>query len=277
MDKNKSLSKDVWSSKALNTAPNSENQIHGDDIAKEFGFKGGLVPGVTVSAYLLHPIIEKWGLDWLEKGWAKCKITSPLYDKENFSVYLNEISENKILSNLKNSNQVVTANAEASLLKDIPEAPKIRNDKIAIKNFQGPRASKNVWMKLKKDGCMAFEYFWGGKDPLIYLRDQNNLPDLLNPSKKGLSNLSFLLGCSNWALASSAYMNPWIHLQTTSQNYQALSFNSSVIAEIQVNEVFEKKGHEFVDVDVNLFKQEEKSCIMTINLLSIYKVRGSSN
>ena len=277
MDKNKSLSKDVWSAKALNTAPNSENQIHGDDMAKEFGFKGGLVPGVTVSAYLLHPIIEKWGLDWLEKGWAKCKITSPLYDKENFSVYLNEISENKILSNLKNSNQVVTANAEASLLKDIPEAPKIQNDKIAIENFQGPRASKNVWMKLKKDGCMAFEYFWGGKDPLIYLRNQNNLPDLLNPSKKGLSNLSFLLGCSNWALASSAYMNPWIHLQTTSQNYQALSFNSSVIAEIQVNEVFEKKGHEFVDVDVNLFKQEDKSCIMTINLLSIYKVRGSSS
>ena len=277
MDKNKSLSKEVWSEKAFNTAPNSENQIHGDDMAKEFGFKGGLVPGVTVSAYLLHPIIEKWGLDWLEKGWAKCKITSPLYDKENFSVYLNEISENKILSNLKNSNQVVTANAEASLLEDIPDAPKIRNDKIAIKNFQGPRASKNVWMKLKKDGCMAFEYFWGGKDPLIYLRDQNNLPDLLNPSKKGLSNLSFLLGCSNWALASSAYMNPWIHLQTTSQNYQALSFNSSVIAEIQVNEVYEKKGHEFVDVDVNLFKQEDKSCIMTINLLSIYKVRGSSN
>ena len=277
MDKNKSLSKDVWSAKALNTAPNSENQIHGDDMAKEFGFKGGLVPGVTVSAYLLHPIIEKWGLDWLEKGWAKCKITSPLYDKENFSVYLNEISENKILSNLKNSNQVITANAEASILEDIPEAPKIRNDEIAIENFQGPRASKNVWMKLKKDGCMAFEYYWGGKDPLIYLRDQNNLPDLLNPSKKGLSNLSFLLGCSNWALASSAYMNPWIHLQTTSQNYQALSFNSSVIAEIQVNEVFEKKGHEFVDVDVNLFKQEDKSCIMTINLLSIYKVRGSSN
>jgi len=277
MDKNKSLSKEVWSEKAFNTAPNSENQIHGEDMAKEFGFKGGLVPGVTVSAYLLHPIIEKWGLDWLEKGWAKCKITSPLYDKENFSVHLNEISDNKILSNLKNSNQVVTANAEASLLEDIPDAPKIRNDKIAIKNFQGPRASKNVWMKLKKDGCMAFEYFWGGKDPLIYLRDQNNLPDLLNPSKKGLSNLSFLLGCSNWALASSAYMNPWIHLQTTSQNYQALSLNSSVIAEIQVNEVYEKKGHEFVDVDVNLFKQEDKSCIMTINLLSIYKVRGSSN
>ena len=72
-------------------------------------------------------------------------------------------------------------------------------------------------------------------------------------------------------------MNPWIHLQTSSQNYQALPFNSSVISEIQVNDIFEKKGHEFVNVEVNLFKKEEKSCIMTINLLSIYKVRGSIN
>ena len=277
MDKKKFFKKEIWSAKALNTAPDSDNQIHGDEMAKEFGFKGGLVPGVTVSAYLLHPIIEKWGLDWLEKGWAKCKITSPLYNKEKFSVFFNEVSENKISSILRNSNQLVTANAEAALIENIQETPKMRGDKIATVNFQGPKASRDVWMKLKKDGCMAFEYFWGGKNPLIYLRDQNNLPDLLNPSKKGFSNLSFLLGCSNWALASNAYMNPWIHLQTSSQNYQALPFNSSVISEIQVNDIFEKKGHEFVDVEVNLFKKEEKTCIMTINLLSIYKVRGSIN
>ena len=277
MDKRINLNQEVWSARALNTAPDSENQIHGDDMAREFGFRGGLVPGVTVSAYLLHPIIEKWGIDWLEKGWAKCKITSPLYDKEYFSIFLDEISQNEIISILKNSKQSITADAEARLLKIIPKTPKIRGDKIAAQNFQGPKASKNVWMKLKKDGCMAFEYFWGGKDPLIYLQDQDALPDLLNPSKKGFSNLSFLLGCSNWILASNAYMNPWIHLQTTSQNYQALPYDSSVIAEIQINKVFEKKGHKFVDVEVNLFKKEDESCVMNINLLSIYKVRGSKD
>ena len=39
-----------WQATALNTAPDSENQIHSDEMAKEYGFKGGLVPGVTVSA-----------------------------------------------------------------------------------------------------------------------------------------------------------------------------------------------------------------------------------
>ena len=77
MDKKTIFKKEIWSAKALNTAPDSDNQIHGDEMAKEFGFKGGLVPGVTVSAYLLHPIIEKWGLDWLEKGWASAHCLMP--------------------------------------------------------------------------------------------------------------------------------------------------------------------------------------------------------
>ena len=45
MDKRINLNKEVWSARALNTAPDSENQIHGDDMAREFGFRGGLVPG----------------------------------------------------------------------------------------------------------------------------------------------------------------------------------------------------------------------------------------
>ena len=32
-----------WSAVAFNTAPDSENRIHGDDLAKEYGFEGGLL------------------------------------------------------------------------------------------------------------------------------------------------------------------------------------------------------------------------------------------
>ena len=39
---------------ALNTAPDSENEIYSDKPAKEYGFKGAC-SRVTVSAYLLHP------------------------------------------------------------------------------------------------------------------------------------------------------------------------------------------------------------------------------
>ena len=70
-------------------------------------------------------------------------------------------------------------------------------------------------------------------------------------------------------------MNPWVHVQTISQNYRAVSYGSPLIAEMQVNSVFERKGHEFVDVGVNLFGVEDEKCVMTINLIAIYRLRGS--
>ena len=76
----------TWSATALNTAPDSENRIHSDELARQYGFEGGLVPGVTISAYLVHPLIEQWGKNWLDRGYANCRITSPLYDNERFDV-----------------------------------------------------------------------------------------------------------------------------------------------------------------------------------------------
>jgi hypothetical protein len=70
-------------------------------------------------------------------------------------------------------------------------------------------------------------------------------------------------------------MNPWVHLQTVSQNFRAVPLNTSLIAEMSINKVFEKKGHEFVDVEVNLFDESQNACVMTINLIAIYKLRGS--
>ena len=43
---------------AFNQAPDSDNEIHSDEMAQRFGFEGGLVPGVTVSAYLVQPGVE---------------------------------------------------------------------------------------------------------------------------------------------------------------------------------------------------------------------------
>ena len=64
-------------------------------------------------------------------------------------------------------------------------------------------------------------------------------------------------------------------MQTISQNYRAVPYGTPLISEMQVNSVFEKKGHEFIDVGVNLFNEEDKKCVMTINLIAIYKLRGS--
>ncbi len=264
-----------WSGTAFNTAPDSENKIHGDELAKEYGFEGGLVPGVTISAYLIHPVIEVWGRDWLEKGYVNCHITSPLYDHDKFEVVTDFIDDNSLNTSLIRHNGVISANAEVAITKDLPNPPLMRKDKIVEPDFIPPKATKAEWNKLKEEGCKAFRFYWGGKDPLVYLRDVNSLPYLLQPDKGGFSNLSFLLGCSNWILAGNAYMNPWVHLQTTSQNFKSVQYGTNLVAEMEVNKTYEKKGHEFVEVTVNLFDEKDEGCVMSISLIAIYRLRGS--
>lgn len=43
---------------AFNHVPNAKNEVHEDKVVRQYGFKGGLVPGATLSAYLVHPLKE---------------------------------------------------------------------------------------------------------------------------------------------------------------------------------------------------------------------------
>src|SRR5437879_11464434 len=67
---------------ANNTAKLSENKMHDDAVARRFGFRGGLVPGVDVMAYMMHLPVAKWGRDFLERGLIEARFTKPVYDGE---------------------------------------------------------------------------------------------------------------------------------------------------------------------------------------------------
>jgi hypothetical protein len=65
---------------AFNASKESENKIHDDAVAQRFGFRGGLVPGVDVYAYMTHLPVQRWGRTWLERGTAECRLLKPVYD-----------------------------------------------------------------------------------------------------------------------------------------------------------------------------------------------------
>src|SRR5271168_4662542 len=67
---------------ARNLAKNSENKMHDDAVARRFGFRGGLVPGVEVFAYMSHMPVAKWGQAFLASGAMDGRFTKPVYDGE---------------------------------------------------------------------------------------------------------------------------------------------------------------------------------------------------
>src|SRR5262249_21604481 len=64
----------------------SENKIHDDAVARSYGFDGGLVPGVTVYAYLTHPVVAELGRAWLERGTMTTRFVRPCYDGDHVIV-----------------------------------------------------------------------------------------------------------------------------------------------------------------------------------------------
>src|SRR5262249_42797453 len=71
---------------AYNTAHFSENKIHDDEVARRYGFSGGLVPGVDVYAYMTHAALARWGRAWLERGRAECRFLKPVYEGETATI-----------------------------------------------------------------------------------------------------------------------------------------------------------------------------------------------
>ncbi len=64
----------------------SENKIHEDGLARTMGFRGGLVPGVTVYAWMTHPVVAALGPDWLDRGSFSVRFSKPVYFGERVSV-----------------------------------------------------------------------------------------------------------------------------------------------------------------------------------------------
>ena len=71
--------------RAQNVATESANKIHDDQVAAKYGFRGGLVPGVTVYGYMMVPIVEM-APEWLERGSMALRLIEPFYDGEEVLV-----------------------------------------------------------------------------------------------------------------------------------------------------------------------------------------------
>jgi acyl dehydratase len=71
---------------AKNLAPESDNKIHDDAVARQFGFTGALVPGVEVFAYATQPFVAAWGEAFLARGTISARFRSPVYDGDEVRV-----------------------------------------------------------------------------------------------------------------------------------------------------------------------------------------------
>ena len=72
--------------RARNLFREAANRIHDDAVARQYGYAGALVAGVTIYGYLSQLAVAAWGLDWLRRGMGTVRFLRPVYDGEELAV-----------------------------------------------------------------------------------------------------------------------------------------------------------------------------------------------
>ncbi len=62
-----------------NSASGATGSIHDDEKAREMGYAGGFVPGVTVLGYMMRAMNESFGAAWLSSGRLNGRLRTPTY------------------------------------------------------------------------------------------------------------------------------------------------------------------------------------------------------
>jgi hypothetical protein len=60
--------------------------MHSDEVARRYGFRAALVPGVTVFAHMTRPVVAQWGEAWLAGGRAEVSFARPAYEGDLLTV-----------------------------------------------------------------------------------------------------------------------------------------------------------------------------------------------
>ncbi len=233
---------------AVNTAPESENRMHGDE-ARRFGFSSGLVPGVDVLGYLAHEGVAAWGTGWLGAGRLRGRLDAPVYDGESVDVVrvgAAATTDDSFDAEVRGPDGGVRARATLSptptdrALADpagFPVAP--RPDPV-----DRPPATRAL---LAPGTVLATQRAGFHAD-----RAQSYLDELseAHPAfrDEGCAHPGWLLRFANWALSGSVRLGPWIHVSSDASFLAPVRDGDELEVRAVVTDRVERKGHEIVDL-----------------------------
>ena len=222
---------------AHNTASDSENRIHDDSIAPLYGFRAGLVPGVTVYGYLTVPVIRHFGPDWLTRGGMRVRFMQPVYEGEPVTV---QLQGDRVEA--RGDDGIVCAAGE--ILWQQPEIPALLQYPEAPMPQERPGASAESLAPGRILGSLHYE---------LSLPDEAFLAaqgETLPLYRQGLMHPAALLALSNQVLLQNVKLGPWIHVASDLQHFSVARNGERLTVRARVDQRFERKGHQFVVLDI---------------------------
>lgn len=235
--------------RAVNNATASSNKIHDDEIARSFGFSGGLVPGVTVYAYMGRPVLETLGPEWIEHGRLSARFLKPVYDGEEITVGLRPIEDSAFAVTVLNLEGVLCAEGTAAIEK-ASVAP-LASDYGTSPAPQDPLPAADLFRSPGALGSVEAVFHRESEDEFLRRIGET-------PLREPVAHPGWLILLANRILTANARLGPWIHASSDVQNFSAVRDGERIQARGRVVDGFERNGHRFVKLDVLLVAGDER-------------------
>ena len=253
---------------AYNLSHASENKIHDDTVAQKLGFVGALVPGVEVYAYACHPVVQRWGRAWLERGQMECRFRKPVYDGRIALVTSREAAGGLDIE--VQSEDVLCATCHASLADGSAPPPSIGAFEQRTPPPPNDRPPAN-------EASLA-EGTWLNTAPVrltpdiaaTYLRNVREADPLY--AGESLAHPGFLLRLCNFALRENVVLPPWVHTGSKVANFAAARVGDELSVRARVAANYERKGHRLVDLDA-LVIANGRTVITRVLHTAVYQLR----
>jgi acyl dehydratase len=255
---------------ARNTSVHSPNKIHDDTVAQKLGFKGGLVPGATIYAYMTRSIIASLGPEWIARGSAAARFTHPVYEGDPLTIQTAASPgdpggiEVRALNLEGATCAVLHAGLSASEARPFEIAAYPR----AALPAERPPATRATFEAISilgsperlYDAAAVAEYAekFGDPNPLYLGADAAVHP-------------AFYAEQGNRAVDRNVRPGPWMHVSSEVRHLGMARVGDHLTTRGRVHRLFEKKGNEFVELDLLIVANDTRA-VAHLSHTAIYRL-----
>ena len=250
---------------AFNASKESENKIHDDAVAQRFGFRGGLVPGVDIYAYMTHLPVQRWGRAWLERGTAECRLLKPVYDGDTAVVTAIEAAAALDLRIESHGELCVTGRAALTPGQVAPPPTFAEGPVPPAERPTADEATLAIGTRLAMNPFRVTDEYVEE-----YLRTVRETEPLY--TRENFVHPGTILHIGNWVLRHNVVLGPWMHVGSTVQHFAAAHIGDELSARAVVTANYERKGHRFVELGVQVYAAQ-KTPIARVGHIAIYRPR----
>ena len=256
---------------ARNTAPDSPNLIH-TERAREYGFRGGVVPGLTLYGDLTRPLVDLYGSRWLEEGQVEVRFRQPVYDGDELVMRVDPVDgdDGKVSLSIVNADGVEVVRGHALRHRDDREIDvsaykSIPFDGAPLEPGTPERLAQLPDLKeweLETDAESSADFMakLGEDDPLFR--------EILHPV--------LIARVSAYIVGRRFLFGPRIHVGVRTRFLTTVPVGTRLIGRGRIAEVWQHKGNHYLRSDLLVVDGDNRP-VMQIDSESLFQLGGGEH